>query len=200
MAASRGLVLPRAVTFVTGNAKKLEEVKVILGQSIPFQSLKLDLPELQGEPEEISKEKARLAAIQVNGPVLVEDTCLCFNALKGLPGPYIKWFLQKIGHEGLNNLLMAYEDKSAYALCAFSFSIGPNAEPVTFLGKTRGNIVPPRGPNDFGWDPIFQPDGYEQTYAEMPKDEKNQISHRSRALTLVKSHFAEAGFVFNTDE
>ncbi|XP_068333144.1 inosine triphosphate pyrophosphatase [Pyrus communis] len=194
-----GLVLPKPVTFVTGNAKKLEEVRAILGTSIPFNSLKLDLPELQGEPEDISKEKARLAAIQVNGPVLVEDTCLCFNALKGLPGPYIKWFLQKLGHEGLNNLLMAYEDKSAYALCSFSFTTGPSVEPITFLGKTPGRIVPARGPTDFGWDPVFQPDGYEQTYAEMPKEEKNKISHRFRALALVKSHFAEARYTFETN-
>lgn len=194
-----GLVLPKPVTFVTGNAKKLEEVRAILGTSIPFNSLKLDLPELQGEPEDISKEKARLAAIQVNGPVLVEDTCLCFNALKGLPGPYVKWFLQKIGHEGLNNMLMAYEDKSAYALCSFSFAIAPDAEPIAFLGKTPGKIVPARGPNDFGWDPIFQPDGYEQTYAEMSKEEKNKISHRSRALALVKAHFAEAAYTFETN-
>ncbi|RXH78486.1 hypothetical protein DVH24_002004 [Malus domestica] len=180
-----GLVLPKPVTFVTGNAKKLEEVRAILGTSIPFNSLKLDLPELQGEPEDISKEKARLAAIQVNGPVLVEDTCLCFNALKGLPG--------------LNNLLMAYEDKSAYALCSFSFTTGPSVEPITFLGKTPGRIVPARGPTDFGWDPVFQPDGYEQTYAEMPKEEKNKISHRFRALALVKSHFAEAGYTFETN-
>ncbi|XP_048334019.1 inosine triphosphate pyrophosphatase [Ziziphus jujuba] len=201
MAATKatGFLLPRPVTFVTGNAKKLEEVRAILGNSIPFQSLKLDLPELQGEPEDISKEKARLASIQVNGPVLVEDTCLCFNALKGLPGPYIKWFLQKIGHEGLNNLLMAYEDKSAYALCAFSFALGPDIEPITFLGKTMGKIVPARGPNDFGWDPIFQPDGYEQTYAEMPKEEKNKISHRYKALAQVKSHFVEAEYKFQTD-
>ncbi|KAI3826649.1 hypothetical protein L1987_00699 [Smallanthus sonchifolius] len=192
--AGRGLVKLPPVTFVTGNAKKLEEVKVILGQSIPFQSLKLDLlPELQGDPEDIAKEKARFAANQVKGPVLVEDTCLCFNALKGLPGPYIKWFLEKLGHEGLNNMLMAYEDKSAYAMCIFSLAIGPNSEPITFVGKTPGKIVPARGPNDFGWDPVFQPDGYEQTYAEMPKEEKNKISHRSRALALVKSHFAEAG-------
>ncbi|CAN1144654.1 Inosine triphosphate pyrophosphatase [Linum perenne] len=189
----------RPVTFVTGNAKKLEEVRAILGQSIPFQSLKLDLPELQGEPEDISKEKARLAAVEVKGPVLVEDTCLCFNALKGLPGPYIKWFLQKIGHQGLNNLLMAYEDKSAYALCAFSFALGPDVEPITFVGKTSGKIVPARGPNDFGWDPIFQPDGFEQTYAEMAKEEKNKISHRYRALAMVKDHFAEAGYVFEND-
>ncbi|XP_057958539.1 inosine triphosphate pyrophosphatase [Malania oleifera] len=239
--AGAGMVLSRPVTFVTGNAKKLEEVRAILGHSIPFQSLKLDLPELQGEPEDISKEKARLAAKEVNGPVLVEDTCLCFNALKGLPGKYIrvlyyvffffffvlsfsfmmfgclnmlqgrtckflsflvllvsKWFLQKIGHEGLNNLLMAYDDKSAYALCVFSFALGPNSEPLTFLGKTAGRIVHPRGPNDFGWDPIFQPDGYEQTYAEMAKEVKNKISHRSKALAQVTSHFGEAGYIFQT--
>jgi inosine triphosphate pyrophosphatase len=47
------------------------------------------VPELQGEPEDISREKARLAAREIGGPVLVEDTCLCFNALKGLPGPYM---------------------------------------------------------------------------------------------------------------
>ncbi|XP_059632230.1 inosine triphosphate pyrophosphatase [Cornus florida] len=203
MAAARvggsGIVLSRPVTFVTGNAKKLEEVRAILGNSIPFQSLKLDLPELQGEPEDISKEKARLAAKEVKGPVLVEDACLCFNALNGLPGPYIKWFLPKIGHEGLNNLLMAYEDKSAYTVCVFSFALGPNADPITFLGKTTGKIVPPRGPKDFGWDPIFQPDGYDQTYAEMPKEEKNKISHRSKALALVKSHFAETGYTFLMD-
>ncbi|CAH2079398.1 unnamed protein product [Thlaspi arvense] len=199
-AAKAAVVLPRPVTFVTGNAKKLEEVKAIIGNSIPFKSLKLDLPELQGEPEDISKEKARLAALQVNGPVLVEDTCLCFNALKGLPGPYIKWFLEKLGHEGLNNLLMAYEDKSAYALCAFSFSHGPGAEPLTFLGKTPGKIVPARGPTDFGWDPVFQPDEYDQTYAEMAKEEKNKISHRYKSLAMVKSHFKEAGYVFQTND
>ncbi|KAL7081327.1 hypothetical protein ACP275_14G033200 [Erythranthe tilingii] len=195
----RALALAQPVTFVTGNAKKLEEVRAILGNSIPFRSLKLDLPELQGEPEEISREKARLAAKEVNGPVLVEDTCLCFNALKGLPGPYIKWFLEKLGHQGLNNLLMAYEDKSAYALCVFSLALGPNADPITFLGKTPGKIVLPRGPNDFGWDPIFQPDGYDQTYAEMAKEEKNTISHRYRALAQVKSHFAEAKYTFQTE-
>eukprot|EP00262_Sarcandra_glabra_P008654 TRINITY_DN22269_c0_g1_i1.p1 TRINITY_DN22269_c0_g1~~TRINITY_DN22269_c0_g1_i1.p1 ORF type:complete len:205 (-),score=38.25 TRINITY_DN22269_c0_g1_i1:122-736(-) len=198
--ATTRMVLSRPVTFVTGNAKKLEEVRTILGNSIPFQSLKLELPELQGEPEAISKEKARLAAKEVNGPVLVEDTCLCFNALNGLPGPYIKWFMEKIGHEGLNNLLKAYEDKSAYALCVFSLALGSNVEPLTFLGKTEGKIVPAKGPADFGWDAVFQPDGYQQTYAEMPKEEKNKISHRFKALAMVKSHFAMADYAFQTNQ
>ncbi|KAK1267323.1 Inosine triphosphate pyrophosphatase [Acorus gramineus] len=192
-------MLSRPVTFVTGNPKKLEEVRAILGDSIPLQSLKLDLPELQGEPEEISKDKARMAAKEVNGPVLVEDTCLCFNALNGLPGPYIKWFLQKTGHEGLNNILKAYEDKSAYALCVFSLALGTTVEPISFVGKTLGKIVPARGPPDFGWDPIFQPDGYEQTYAEMPKEEKNKISHRFKALDKVKAYFSAGDTALTTD-
>ncbi|GFS42200.1 inosine triphosphate pyrophosphatase family protein [Actinidia rufa] len=95
-----GLVLSRPVTFVTGNAKKLEEVRAILGHSIPFHFLKLDLPELQGSLMKFPKKrldwlrkrycfKVLILIWKVNGPVLVEDTCLCFNALKGLPGPYM---------------------------------------------------------------------------------------------------------------
>ncbi|MCO5568303.1 hypothetical protein L7F22_022002 [Adiantum nelumboides] len=89
MSAACELGFAKPITFVTGNAKKLEEVKMILGHSIPFLAMKLDLPELQGEPEDISKEKARIAAREIGGPVIVEDTCLCFNALNGLPGPYV---------------------------------------------------------------------------------------------------------------
>jgi inosine triphosphate pyrophosphatase len=176
----------RPLTFVTGNPNKLDEVKNILGQFIPLQSQDIDLPELQGEPEEISREKCKLAVAQVKGPVIIEDTCLCFNALKGLPGPYIKWFLEKLGHDGLNRMLSGFEDKSAYALCTFSFCAGPGEEPVVFAGKTDGHIVPPRGPANFGWDPIFLPDGFDQTYAEMPKETKNTISHRGKALEKLK--------------
>ena len=77
--------------------------------------MKLDLPELQGEPEEIAKSKAREAYNQVKKPVLVEDTSLCFNVLKGLPGPYIKWFLKKLKPEGLSDLTNKLGDNSGYA-------------------------------------------------------------------------------------
>ncbi|XP_076195889.1 inosine triphosphate pyrophosphatase isoform X2 [Aptenodytes patagonicus] len=95
----------RSVVFVTGNAKKLEEVTQILGDSSPYTLVakKIDLPEYQGEPDEISVQKCREAARQVQGPVIVEDTCLCFNALGGLPGPYIKWFLEKLKPEGADS-------------------------------------------------------------------------------------------------
>eukprot|EP00743_Colponemidia_sp_Colp-15_P007538 GILK01008150.1.p1 GENE.GILK01008150.1~~GILK01008150.1.p1 ORF type:complete len:189 (-),score=20.23 GILK01008150.1:83-649(-) len=185
--------LLRPITFVTGNAKKLEEVSAILGNSIPLINQALDLPELQGEPEYISAEKCRIAARTIGGPVIVEDTSLCFNALKGLPGPYIKWFLDKLGHDGLNRMLMGFEDKSAYAMCIFAFTEGPDCEPRVFVGKTAGTIVTARGPNNFGWDPVFQPDGFAETYAEMDKSVKNTISHRYKSLQLLKEFLLQRG-------
>lgn len=146
------------------------------------------MPEFQGEPDEIAMEKCKLAfeeVYKINGnevPVICEDTCLCFNALKGLPGPYIKWFLDKLGHEGLNNLIAAYDDKSAYALCTFTYMDKKNSEPIVFRGETPGKIVKARGDNNFGWDPIFEPEGFDKTYAELDKDTKNKISHRYRSL------------------
>ncbi|KAK4453613.1 inosine triphosphate pyrophosphatase [Podospora aff. communis PSN243] len=177
------------VNFITGNANKLSEVKAILEPAIQVESKKLDLLEIQGTLEEVTLDKCRRAADLVQGPVLVEDTCLCFNALNGLPGPYIKWFLESIGHDGLNNLLAAYEDKSAKAVCTFGYSPGPGHEPILFQGITDGKIVPPRGPTNFGWDPIFEYDG--KTYAEMEKPEKNKISHRGRALAQLQAWFAK---------
>ena len=181
------------ITFVTGNKKKLDEVIQILGEDDDFPykliSKKLDLPELQGDRIEVSKLKCEYARKYIDGPIIVEDTSLCYNSLNGLPGVYIKWFLEKIGLEGLNNIISAYNDKSAYAQCIFSFTVGNEDKNkiYTFSGITNGSIVSPRGPLNFGWDPIFQPDGYDQTYAELGKDIKNKISHRSKSLKLLKN-------------
>ena len=62
----------------------------------------IDLPEYQGTPEEIVRAKCTLAAQHIKGPVVVEDTSLCFNALGGMPGPYIKWFLKEVGPAGMS--------------------------------------------------------------------------------------------------
>ena len=59
---------------------------------------------------------------RISGPVIVEDTSLCFNALGGLPGVYIKWFLKNLGPDGLPRLISDWEDKSASAVCMFAFS------------------------------------------------------------------------------
>ncbi|KAB8214381.1 inosine triphosphate pyrophosphatase-like protein [Aspergillus novoparasiticus] len=170
----------KKLNFITGNRNKLAEVRAILGNAIEVDNQGLDIPEIQGTIEEIAREKCRRAAEVIKGPVLTEDTALEFHALKGLPGPYIKSFLDVLGHEGLNKILDSFEDKSADAICTFAFSYGPGSEPILFQGRTKGVIVRPRGPSNFGWDPIFEYEG--KTYAEMDKEEKNQISHRYKAL------------------
>lgn len=187
--------MSKPLTFVTGNAKKLEEVIAILGSNFPREvvSQKVDLPELQGEIDDICMKKCQAAYEIIKGPCIVEDTCLCFNSLGGLPGPYIKWFLDKLAPEGLYKLLTGFEDKSAQAVCTFAYHPGSDGDKVIlFEGRTDGEIVMPRGPRDFGWDACFQPAGYQQTYAEMPKSEKNKISHRYRALDSLKRHFFAA--------
>jgi len=193
----------RVVTFVTGNKNKLTEVQRMLsvsGSAVAMRAEKIDLPELQGEPTDIAREKCVLAAQRLGRPVIVEDTCLCFNALGGLPGPYVKWFLDKIGLDGLVNMLAAYTDKSAYAQCIFAYCDGAALQRADraadaadrvqlFVGRTPGTIVPPRGEYRFGWDPVFQPDGFELTYAEMDRGLKDSISHRSRAFNLLCKFF-----------
>jgi inosine triphosphate pyrophosphatase len=184
------------LTFVTGNANKLREVVQILcsGQTENAQvgdykitNSKIDLDEIQGSIEDVTRHKAAQAATVVGGPVLVEDTCLAFDAYNSLPGPYIKWFVQSIGLDGLVKMLAGFEDKSASAITTFGFCSGPGEEVLLFQGITRGTIVNARGPTDFGWDATFQPVGFETTYAEMKGEAKNKISQRGKALAKVRA-------------
>ncbi|KAJ5193755.1 Ham1-like protein, partial [Penicillium cf. griseofulvum] len=177
------------LNFITGNQNKLREVRDILGKVIEVDNQEVDVPEIQGTIEEIAKEKARRAAEAINGPALTEDTALEFHALKGLPGPYIKFFMENVGHEGLNKMLDGFEDRTAEAVCTFAFCRGPGEEPIVFQGRTEGTIVRPRGPAKFGWDAIFEYNG--KTYAEMDKEEKNNVSHRGKALVKLQHWLAE---------
>ncbi|KAI9508131.1 Ham1-like protein [Russula earlei] len=183
--------------FVTGNAGKLREVREILAQPegapIDIESRDLDLPEIQGTTQEIATEKCRRAAELIGGPVITEDTALCFAAMNGLPGPYIKFFLRELGHEGLNRMLDGFPTRSAWALCTFAYSAGPGTQPVLFEGRTDGKIVPARGPSKFGWDPVFEAEDTSLTYAEMEATQKNAISHRGRALQKLRAYLQELG-------
>eukprot|EP00331_Platyophrya_macrostoma_P032742 CAMPEP_0176436200 /NCGR_PEP_ID=MMETSP0127-20121128/17814_1 /TAXON_ID=938130 /ORGANISM="Platyophrya macrostoma, Strain WH" /LENGTH=197 /DNA_ID=CAMNT_0017819449 /DNA_START=39 /DNA_END=632 /DNA_ORIENTATION=- len=180
---------PKKLVFITGNAKKLEEFKSIIGDRFDVTAQKIDLPELQGTPEEVAREKVKYAFDLAKTAVIVEDTSLCFNAYKGLPGVYIKWFLESLGNDGLYKMLAGFDDKSAYAQCIFSYMAEGMTEPKLFVGRTPGKIVEPRGPKNFGWDPNFQPDGFEQTYAEMDSETKNKISHRYLAVKNMIDYF-----------
>ena len=157
-------------------------------KDIQVKQLDIDLPELQGQPEDIVRGKLKLAlekSKDLEGPVLVEDTSLCFNAYGGLPGPYIKYFLKAIKQEGLYKMACAFEDHSAYAQSIFGLQKDEKSEPHLFIGKTEGEIVSPRGQKNFGlsgWDPCFKPNCSTKTYAEMEEDEKNKINHRGKSI------------------
>jgi len=203
----------KIISFVTGNKNKIIELQKILSinnttnNTIIIKSCKIELPELQGEPSYIATEKCRLASLNSDNPILIEDTSLCFNALGGLPGPYIKWFLDKIGLDGLNKLLLGYEDKSAYAQTIFAYTEGKYKPIHLFIGRIDGKIVPERGHMGFGWDAIFQPDcdnevdrneiknmndNVKQTFGEMEECKKNRISHRYLALQKFKKFFEDS--------
>ncbi|CAE6343237.1 unnamed protein product [Rhizoctonia solani] len=89
-------------------------------------------------------------------------------------------------------MLDGFETRAAFAQCNFAYSKGPDFEPIVFEGRTEGQIVPPRGPSKFGWDPVFEPlEGEGKTYAEMSSEAKNKISHRFRSLEKLRKYLEE---------
>lgn len=86
-------------------------------------------------------------------------------------------------------MLHGFEDKTAYAMCTFGYTTGPEEDVKLFCGKCPGQIVKPRGEAYFGWDPCFQPDSFNETFAEMDRSIKNTISHRGLALQQLQKMF-----------
>lgn len=171
------------IYFLTGNKNKFEEVKAILGE---VEQLDIDLPEIQEiDAKEIIKAKLLEALNHKQGEFLVEDTSLYFDCLHGLPGPLIKWFLKTIGNEGLFNIADKLENLTAEAKTIVGFAKSHD-EIYFFEGSIKGQIVSPRGDNGFGWDKIFEPDGFSKTFAEMSLEEKNEVSMRRIALNKLK--------------
>jgi inosine triphosphate pyrophosphatase len=178
------------VYFVTGNRLKFDEDKEILAEhGIDVEHIEMECPEIQADPEDIAKHKAKFAAEKAGKPCFVDDTALCFNALNGLPGEYIKFFVEKLGLPNLVKLLEGFDDKTAKAVAVVGYC-EPGKEPMVFEGVVNGTIVSPRG-DRFAWDPVFLPDGCSQTYAEMPIDEKNRISHRKKAMEKFAKYLKE---------
>ena len=165
--------------FITGNKNKFNEAKLLIPS---LEMLALELPELQSDDAEfIIRAKLAEARKHHDGEFIVEDTSLHFKCLNGLPGPLIKWFLHRLGHKGLYDLVSRSGNYGATARTLIGYARS-SGDMQFFEGVTEGTIVSPRGKTTFGWDPIFRPAGHEKTYAEMTKKEKNKISHRSKAM------------------
>lgn len=171
--------------FGTSNKNKFDEAKRILE---PFQ---IDLRfvgekgvEIQSSNlEEIAAYAAKCLAQKLNVPVVVEDAGLFIRALKGFPGPYSSFVEATIGIEGVLQLMSSAPDRSASFASAVAFCT-PNSEPASFQAVVEGQIAERSiGSGGFGFDPIFVPAGSEgRTFAEMQTEEKNALSHRSRAF------------------
>lgn len=171
--------------FATKNENKLREVNEILGYNL--EQISVELFEPQGvKAEDVIREKAKDAFRKTGKFVLVEDTGLEFAAWNGLPGALIKWFLHTVGNEGILKMLVNETNRKAIAKTAVGFFDG--AQTHIFVGEISGVISEAiRGANGFGWDPIFIPDGYNKSFAEMASAEKNAISMRKLALERMKT-------------
>jgi len=169
--------------FITGNINKFAEVKVIFPE---LERLDIDLPEIQSlDPREIVEFKLKSALEHVPGGIIIEDTSLYFDGLNGLPGPLIKWFLKALGCAGLAKMALASGNDKAEAKTIIGYA-DSDGNTFYFEGVVAGRIVAPRGETSFGWDPIFEPDGHDLTFAEMGIEEKNKISMRRQAAQKLK--------------
>jgi len=168
--------------FITGNKGKLAEVQSILGD---VESLDIDLPEIQSlDAHEIIEAKLKEAQKHQTGEFIVEDTSLYFEGLNSLPGPLIKWFMKTVGNEGLYKMSEAFGNFNAEAKTIIGYS--DTQKNISFYeGNIKGTIVTPRG-EGFGWDPIFQPEGYDKTFGELSAEEKNSFSMRKIAVEKLK--------------
>ena len=173
--------------FITGNFGKLNEVKAIIPE---VEGIEMDLPEIQSlDPQEIITEKLKEAVKEKEGEYFVEDTSLYFECLNGFPGPLIKWLLERIGNDGIWNLVSKYENYNVVAKTVIGYSDGTDIH--FFVGELNGKIVAPRGQDGFGWDAIFEVNG--KTLAEMSSEEKNKISMRRNALMKFKEFLEKHG-------
>lgn len=172
----------RQIFLVTGNEHKLREWRQIVPTSIDLQSVNIDLTEIQSDdPVEIVTDKVKRAYAQVGKPVIVEDVDAGLEKLGGLPGPFIKFFNDKLGKDALYKLAGGEGEKATVA-CTTAYYDGD--ELLIARGEIDGTVVAPRG-DSFGFDIVFVPDGETQTYAEMTPEKKNSLSHRRKAIELL---------------
>jgi XTP/dITP diphosphohydrolase len=190
------------VLLATRNKKKLAELQRILGEQVTVLGL-ADVPEFPDEPEvgatfeENAVAKAVQAAAATGEIALADDSGLAVDALNGMPGVLsARWSGRHGDDAGNNALLLAQlsdvpeERRGAAFVCALALAV-PGAEPIVRRGEWRGRIVTePVGGNGFGYDPLFVPTesdavGDGRTSAELAAQEKDELSHRGRAIALM---------------
>jgi inosine triphosphate pyrophosphatase len=177
------------IHFITGNNKKFEELAPVIAG---LAQLPIDLPEIQDiDSHVIIRHKLEGALAHAPGEYIVEDSSLYLDCLGGkLPGPLIKWFEKVLGNKGLFELCSLYKNFRAEAITIIGYA-SSDGQTEFFEGRLQGSIVSPRGEQDFGWGPIFVPDGHEKTFGEMGREEKHRLSMRGEAARKLKAFLEE---------
>ncbi len=177
------------IYFITGNEKKFKEAKKLVDD---LEQLSVDLPEIQHmDAHEVLKAKLQEAFKYHEGEFIVEDTSLYMSCLNGLPGPLNKWFFESLGNDGVYEVANKLGNLEVEAKTVVGYARSPT-DIHFFEGVLPGRLVEPREGRMFGWDPIFQPKGYEKVFGEFTTEEKNKISMRGKAFKKF-AEFLESG-------
>ena len=188
------------IVLATGNKKKIEEIKRITAD-LPITILSLsdypNCPETVEDKDtfEGNATKKAVEVCQCTGKAaLADDSGLEVDALKGAPGVYSARYAGEGANDVKNNEKLLQELKNipqdkrtAQFVCCVALAL-PGGDVKTFFGFAKGRIgLEPKGKTGFGYDPVFTPDGFDRTFAEMSGEEKDRLSHRGKALEKLRN-------------
>ena len=182
----------KKIVFATNNKHKLEEIREILGVNFEIVSLKdigcdVDIPETGNTLEDNALQKAEYVKQHYGLDCFADDTGLEVDALNGAPGIHSARYAEGTDHDSNANMDKLLKElgnnNNRKARFRTVIALLLNGETHLFEGIVNGKIIYEKhGTEGFGYDPIFVPDGYEQSFAELGMEIKNQISHRARAV------------------
>ena len=190
------------IVFATNNKHKLEEIKDILGKDFEIVSLAEigcheDIPETGLTLEENARQKSTYIVEYYNHDCFADDTGLEVDALKGEPGVHSARYAEGTDHDSEANMrkllskMSNVKDRTARFRTVISLII--NGVEHQFEGRVEGRIATEKhGKEGFGYDPIFIPEGYDKSFAELGEEVKNQISHRARAVKKLAEYLSSS--------
>jgi XTP/dITP diphosphohydrolase len=188
------------IVAATQNKHKIQEIQAIMGEfgMMVVSQAEVGLPDLDveedGDTFEANSEKKAVEIMARCGEVTIaDDSGLMVDALGGAPGVFSARFAGEHGNDGKNNdkllaLLADVEpEKRTARFVSVITMVYPDGEKIVARGECEGHIIyQPKGSGGFGYDPLFVPEGFEKTFAELSGKEKNKISHRAKALQNLK--------------
>ena len=173
------------INLVTSNLGKVEELTYILK---PFghkvSQLKVECPEIQASTleEVVDFGLDWLGAKKIQTPFIIDDAGIFVEALENFPGVYSRYVYDTIGLQGILKQMESIVDRVTRFKCVLGLMLEDGSK-HKFVGECKGNLIHEmRGTGGFGYDPIFIPDGYTKTFSELSSEEKNEVSHRGRAM------------------